>query len=390
VLASILPGVRDVRAPLASGYIWLLSLYLALEPIVPKKPHGIWASVDHLRHMFSLVATGLAVSFVAYLVGSISVSVFGYLALLSRPVESDPDYVRRLMRSGSTFGSIELALSVGVAGVGSALAMPSVIPLTEWRDRRNRGLGPYGEFARAALVDTVRARISALADALEGLPESEFGPWRSLAGAAEGIRAANRDVGKKGGTSGPDERTPSGEPIGESPPESLRRALRPVEELLVTPSEESRPTTTSGTLARDEAETLLAVVIIRDLRLARLSLIGQEPEVFSEIDRLQSEADFRYAVAPPLVGFAAVLAWRATWWSAVIALIGAILLFISGRAQTRRSNDALLEALRLGRAQTPSLDLVNDAIERLRKLQPTAEDDRTIEANAAPIPTNAR
>ena len=67
-----------------------------------------------------------------------------------------------------------------------------------------------------------------------------------------------------------------------------------------------------------------------------------------------------------------------------IALIAAILLFISGRVQTRRSNDALLEALRLGRAQTPSLDLVDEAIKRLTQLQPDAEGERMIEANALP------
>ena len=200
MLANVLPGLRDVRAPLAAGYIWLLALYLAVEPSVPKKPHGIWASLDHLRHMVSLVATGLAVSFVAYLVGSIAVSVGGYLALLTRPVERDPSFVRELMQTGSTFSSVEIAFGGVSATFAPAISLGGLTSA-----QRDRSLGPYGEFARSALVETVRARISGLADGLEALPETEFGLWRSLAAAAEGIRAAKQDV-KEIGLSGHDRR----------------------------------------------------------------------------------------------------------------------------------------------------------------------------------------
>jgi hypothetical protein len=78
VLSSVLPGLRDVRAPLAAGYLWLLSFYLGFEPVVLRHPTGIWKTLSHLGHTFSAVGVGLAVTFIAYLVGSISQSVFGF------------------------------------------------------------------------------------------------------------------------------------------------------------------------------------------------------------------------------------------------------------------------------------------------------------------------
>jgi hypothetical protein len=36
MLASLLPGLRDLRAPVVTGYIWLIVLWLLLEDHVPR------------------------------------------------------------------------------------------------------------------------------------------------------------------------------------------------------------------------------------------------------------------------------------------------------------------------------------------------------------------
>jgi len=77
MLTSVLPGVRELRAPLAAGYLWLLALYIALEPLVPGQAQatGVWGSLLKLEAVASPVGLGVAITFVAYLVGSISESV---------------------------------------------------------------------------------------------------------------------------------------------------------------------------------------------------------------------------------------------------------------------------------------------------------------------------
>jgi hypothetical protein len=82
MLANLLPGLRDVRTPLAAGYTWLVALWVALEPRIPTSPDGdtVLGSFDRARKGLSITALGVAFSFTAYLIGTLSAS------LLSRPV----------------------------------------------------------------------------------------------------------------------------------------------------------------------------------------------------------------------------------------------------------------------------------------------------------------
>jgi hypothetical protein len=83
VLANVLPGLRDLRVPLAAGYVWLLALYLAVEPYVPDRAeaHGVWDSLLRIHEAAGVVGVGVAASFVAYLVGSISVAIWNVLVV---------------------------------------------------------------------------------------------------------------------------------------------------------------------------------------------------------------------------------------------------------------------------------------------------------------------
>ncbi len=85
MLANLLPGLRDIRAPLAAGYVWLVVGYIAFDPLVPSKPHGIWETLSHLDHLASAVGLGVAVSFLAYVIGTLSQAPAGVVAgLLGR------------------------------------------------------------------------------------------------------------------------------------------------------------------------------------------------------------------------------------------------------------------------------------------------------------------
>jgi hypothetical protein len=73
VFASLLPGIRELRTPLAAGYFYLLSLFLIVGGRIPTKP----AAGDPLKLFYDAVewmgkpAALAASTFVAYLVGSV-------------------------------------------------------------------------------------------------------------------------------------------------------------------------------------------------------------------------------------------------------------------------------------------------------------------------------
>jgi hypothetical protein len=74
MLASLLPGVRDLRVPLAAGYIWLLDAWLIWHQVLPvSRPRGdgeVQALFD-LGLLLGRPAVIAAASFLAFLLGSI-------------------------------------------------------------------------------------------------------------------------------------------------------------------------------------------------------------------------------------------------------------------------------------------------------------------------------
>jgi hypothetical protein len=77
LLTALLPGARQVRAPLAAGAIWLFAFWLALEPGLPSAGHatGIYASLVRLKDLGSGLWAGAVIAFLAYMLGSVSTSV---------------------------------------------------------------------------------------------------------------------------------------------------------------------------------------------------------------------------------------------------------------------------------------------------------------------------
>lgn len=74
MLASLLPGLRDVRTPLTVGYLWLLLLWLWFADEFPtERPDddGFVARIYDLLDMLGTAAGVAAVSFVAFVLGSL-------------------------------------------------------------------------------------------------------------------------------------------------------------------------------------------------------------------------------------------------------------------------------------------------------------------------------
>lgn len=81
MLASLLPGLRDVRVPLAVGYLWLTAGWLVWADDIPRTVptgSGPVAHAFQLVHIFGRPAIIAVVSFLAYVLG----------ALLTLPVDN--------------------------------------------------------------------------------------------------------------------------------------------------------------------------------------------------------------------------------------------------------------------------------------------------------------
>jgi hypothetical protein len=78
VLLNLLPGLRELRAPLAAGYLWLAAAWIAFSHELPAHPHkatGLVAVGYHLRDAASPFGIAAAISFAAYIVGTLSVAI---------------------------------------------------------------------------------------------------------------------------------------------------------------------------------------------------------------------------------------------------------------------------------------------------------------------------
>lgn len=89
MLATLLPGIRHVRAPLAAGYLWLLALWTVAASHWPHRAEadGLAKTLYEASDQTSIVGKAVAASFIAYLLGSLSEAIFeGPLRALARRV----------------------------------------------------------------------------------------------------------------------------------------------------------------------------------------------------------------------------------------------------------------------------------------------------------------
>ncbi len=73
MLLNLLPGLRELRTPLACGYVWLLSFWLGMYDKIPPKSRatGLVKMVFDLTDYIGKPATIGVVSFAAFVVGSL-------------------------------------------------------------------------------------------------------------------------------------------------------------------------------------------------------------------------------------------------------------------------------------------------------------------------------
>lgn len=71
MLASLLPGLRDLRVPLATGFLWLTVIWLLVYPIIPAQEEavGLASAVYTIFRALGPAAFLAVVTFIAYIIG---------------------------------------------------------------------------------------------------------------------------------------------------------------------------------------------------------------------------------------------------------------------------------------------------------------------------------
>ncbi len=296
MLTSLLPGLRELRAPLAAGYIWLLAWWLAFEPRLADRAEAtdLLQSLYRLDDALSGFGLAAVASFVAYLAGSLSMTLFsGALKGLFR---------RKVALADETSGldplSDQALRALGRLARETRERMESALALSDTRP---------GE-----LVDEQRGYLSR--------------PHPAIAPPGFHSRRAR-----------------------------IRRRLRGVPRGTVLHSGTTTPDPDAVTDAR-----LLRAAVDDLPQVLQMRLLGRDPDLYAAVDRHRAEVEFRLAVIPPVLALAGVALTRLSPWYAVLAVVMGVVaaagLFWDGLNRQREANGILAHALSDRRVNAPSLE----------------------------------
>ena len=122
----------------------------------------------------------------------------------------------------------------------------------------------------------------------------------------------------------------------------------------------------------------LVLAVVNDLpRVTSVRLLGRDPDLYSAIDRDRAEVDFRLGLIPPVLGLIVAFIVRLGAKAGLAALLFG-LLFVVGLLwdalkQQRNANDLLAQALADGRVKAPSLERLENTATQIAKRSKTDE-----------------
>jgi hypothetical protein len=283
MLANLLPGLRDLRAPLSAGYLWLVTGWLYFAPQLPASAAnstGVMHDVYRVIEAASPAAIGVGLSFLAYLVGILSTG------LLTRPVRvavmatAFPLVLPLLLlltllsvveKPWPHLGDITDQASEAISDLLTWLYTPAHYRVGDLVTREVSDRVLAEPTYREALLDQLSANLPAF------------------------LRAARRSTlySKK--------RIQAWSKFGE---EHRLQAVRDALSQDITDGYRSRAEILVKTVVDTEKHIQ---EVLDELHLIPERLIIQSPNTYERWDRLNSEAEFRQAIFPPLKATIAVL-----------------------------------------------------------------------------------
>lgn len=376
-----------MRAPLAAGYLWLAFIWLIAGPHVPEASEAS----DLARRILELfddvetIGGGIAVSFAAYLVGAVSQATLDPLLKRIGPIVITKRLRGEKAVSTKSFISLTALVRERVETATAALEKQGLsLEQVAKRELRDEALAEVGltaeDFARATLLRTEMEKAGVDIEDLRLLGEvtAKANAVGYSLRSAWGHASRGRELAERG--------------VREDEPSDPRRAVENATETLdrvgLTPAHLDRAehilqkvqgTTLDagdaryveyveralrelGTPGSREWETgSLVREVIADLELVATRLLGNEPDLFSAVDRLRSEAEFRRAIVVPMAALTILLTlgWHELW---LLGLIPALVLFYDGSRRDRAARDLLVDALRLERVHAPAIEKFQRAV----------------------------
>lgn len=309
-----MPGFREVRAPLAGGYIWVFLGWLLIAPSTPDPAgHGPYSRIDDLAHSVGPFGIAVGVSVLAYLVGSLVLTV-----------------IRRLLDFWREEGIFNEMIESQVG---------DTMPAEGWL--RLDALAHLAGLTPGSAGYPETGRDLNLLNAMGELSARELGKeWRNLESAIKTAEAAK----------------------GESTFRLEDGAGPSRVAVLQIPREENSEffVHREFTIPRFFPSKDLS----NDLPLIRTRLGELAPVTSAKIERLFSESEFRFAVAVPLVPLLIYLAFTDWWW--LSALTFPIALLFQGIALERDGNLEVVDALR-ARSESVDLEKITPVFKRYRE-----------------------
>lgn len=324
-LTSLLPGLREVRAPLAGGYLWLLLIWLVVDPERPEAEEGgFYGRLEEVANALPPVGQAIAVSIAAYLIGSLLTSLFLRLARDVNEWWSVPrEWARGPRAEDSWDGNEVLYHGEGQEPTILKTNLQTLISLTGIESEY-----PIGHYDEALLRS------------IEEMMNRELGEaQRELQSA---IRQANE--------------ASDGHAF-------FRMAVRGDDQFMqILATDENKGTV----FARHEVQIphfSITRDLFREFPILRTRLVEHAETTGTEVERIHAEAEFRFAVAAPLLGLIILFATTNLLW--VIALALPLALIAQGFSLERQGNRQLVDALRT-RSGTEELGQITPVFTRYR------------------------
>ncbi|WP_433652883.1 hypothetical protein ACQP2C_11920 [Micromonospora zamorensis] len=353
-LANLLPGLRDLRAPLSAGFVWLMAGYLWIAPRIPNLSGPLGEISVDMQQLYKIGGSALlvsAVTFTAYLVGIVSQGsitlildrLYALLAPASFTAFFGPALTliaitKRLVRSRNLLG--------GIRAQEEAINLVRVyLTRADFRSTARR-------LALSAAVSAYRSGSS-----FRQKFASTLTPDRFLLVARrisepkyfeddEATRRLRQRYGK------------IIKSIGETPEDSaaiIQRELHTFERLAFQDARFLAFWIESLVSLESHAD-----VLEQELTFLPSKLVASSPESYERWDRLAAEAEFRRALMAPVLGLGASLFERGIppLITLPITVAASYFLWISSRSRTRLALEQLSQCISGGLISSPELDRI--------------------------------
>jgi hypothetical protein len=334
MLTSLLPGLRDLRAPLSAGYLWLAAGWLYFAPQLPAsvdEAQGVMKDIYRVIHASDPITVVAGLSFIAYMLGILSTD------LLIRPIIFTvklPIYIVLLPFAIPAIVSAMVAQESPI--IESKLDnLFAAIRVVRLRYQVTRATSPLMRVQRLVIR---RLSTKILIDE----------DYRAIF-----LGRLNERLGfiLSGGSMIPGS-------IG------LRR-LQFVRDQIDDPSVDNEEKANhilehlskyvnEGYLEAAEAlaDSVVSIDrhgqdIIEELTLVPERLVGDRPATYERWDRLRSESEFRQAVVPPLLAIIAVLLAKGllSWPLVLLSMVPPLVILVQGIRKDKEADGQLIQAL---------------------------------------------